>query len=74
MRRCPRPKAVSDIVILSQLGTRAGWGWGGGGIDQALGLVSRVLGPGQLPQLQQAGLEREEAGLLRVGKNEGLLF
>ena len=49
-------------------------GLGGGGKDQALGLVSRALGPGQLPQLQQAGLEREEAGLLRVGKNEGLLF
>ena len=73
MRRCPRPKAVSDTVILSQLGTRAEWGWGWG-TDQALGLVSRALGPGQLPQLQQAGLEREEAGLLRVGKNEGLLF
>lgn len=68
MRRCPRPKAVSDTVILSQLGTRAG------GTDQALGLVSRALGPSQLPDLQQAGLEREEAGLLRVGKNEGLLF
>ena len=38
MRRCPRPKAVSDFVILSQLGTRAEWGWWGNRPGPGLGL------------------------------------
>lgn len=38
VRRCSRPKAVSDTVILSQLGTRAGaqtrpWAWSPGPLD-----------------------------------------